>query len=154
MTPFGGALVVAGLTTPPQFPTLKARADALATSATFTKPPKVSSLAGNYEWFYLSKDGQYSRESRITLCRSGAFQRSGEMAGSGAAGSAVVDHGNHGTWAATGDASSGTLTLTYGSGASESLPFRVSTRPQDRSAYGPGVTIGDTLYQKTGPGDC
>ena len=154
MTPFGGALVVAGLTTPPQFATLKARTDALAASATFTRPPKVSSLAGNYEWFYLSKDGQYSRESRITLCQSGAFQRRGEMAGSGSSGSAVVDHGNSGTWSATGDAMSGTVTLTYANGASESLPYQVSARPQDRSAYGPGVTIGSTLYQKTGPGGC
>lgn len=154
LTPFGGALVVAGITTPPQFATVKARADALAASASFTKPPKVSSLAGNYEWFYLSKDGRYSRESHITLCQSGAFRRSGEMAGSGSAGSAVVDHGNGGTWSATGDASSGTLTLIYGDGASESLHYTVSTRPADRSAYGPGVNIGGTLYQKTGPGGC
>lgn len=154
MTPYGGALVVAGLTTPPQFPTLKARADALAASATFSKPPKVSSLAGNYQWFYLSKDGQYSREARITLCQGGSFERFGEMAGSGSAGSAVVDHGNRGSWSATGDASSGTLTLTYGDGSSESLPYQVSHRPEDRSAYGPGVTIGSTLYQKTGPGGC
>ncbi|MCC7072971.1 MAG: hypothetical protein IT383_16730 [Deltaproteobacteria bacterium] len=154
MTPFGGALVVAGITTPPQFATVKARADALAAAARVTKPPEVSSLAGNYEWFYLSKDGRYSRESRITLCQGGAFRRSGEMAGSGAAGSAVVDHGNGGTWSATGDANAGTLTLTYGDGATESLQYTVSTRPADRSAYGPGVNIGGTLYQKTGPGGC
>ncbi len=154
MTPYGGALVVAGLTTPPQFPTIKARVDALAASATFKKPPKVSSLAGNYEWFYLSKDGGYSRESRITLCQGGSFRRSGEMAGSGGAGSAVVNHGNSGTWSAIGDDASGTLTLTYGDGATESLPYAVSMRPADRSAYGPGVTIGGTLYQKTGPGGC
>ncbi|MBI1946662.1 MAG: hypothetical protein HYS27_13270 [Deltaproteobacteria bacterium] len=154
MTPFGGAPVVAGLTTPPQFATVKARADALAASASFTRPPKVSTLAGDYQWFYLSKDGQYSREARITLCQSGAFRRSGEMAGSGDSGSAVVDHGSGGRWSAVGDAQSGTITLTYGSGASEALPFSVSTRPADRSAYGPGVTIGGTLYQKTGPGGC
>lgn len=154
MTPFGGALVVAGLTTPPQFGTVRARADALAASATFTRPPKVSTLAGDYQWFYLSKDGRYSREARITLCQSGTFRRSGEMAGSGASGSAVVDHGSSGRWSATGDAAAGTLTLSFGDGATESMPFSVSTRPADRSAYGPGVDIGGTLYQKTGPGGC
>lgn len=37
---------------------------------------------------------------------------------------------------------------------SETLEYRVSRDPKDRSGYGPGVTIGSTKYQKTGPGTC
>lgn len=154
MSQFGGAVVVTGLTTRPMYPTLEARTDAIAQSVTFRAPPRNASLAGNYEYVYVSKSGSYSRESRITLCQSGRFAKSGEMAGASHAGSAVTSQQNGGTWQAAGDGYNGTLTLTWGNGAVTTLQYRVSQNPKDRSSYGAGVQIGDTLYQKTGPGGC
>lgn len=154
LTPFGGALSVSGLTTPPQYATLKARTDAIAASATFKKPPKVSGLAGRYEFIYVSKVGSYSREASLWLCSSGRFSRKGEMYGSGDSGQAFVAKGNSGSWSATGDASGGTLTLTFDDGSVATVPFAVSTNPADRSAYGPGVRFGNDLYQKSGDGGC
>jgi hypothetical protein len=153
LSQFGGGLVVTGFTTRPMYATLAARTDAIATSATFRAPPRNAGLAGNYEYVYVSKSGSYSRESKITLCQSGRFTRSGEMAGSGSAGSAVTSRQNGGTWQATGDGA-GIITLTWNNGGVTTLNYRVSTNPKDRSGYGPGVQIGDTLYQKTGPGGC
>jgi hypothetical protein len=154
MSQFGGAVVVTGFTTRPMYATLEARTDAIAQSVSFRAPPRNASLAGNYEYVYVSKSGSYSRESRITLCQSGRFTKSGEMAGSGSAGSAVTSRQNGGTWQATGDGFNGIITLTWGNGAVSTLNYRVSQDPKDRSGYGPGVQIGDTLYQKTGPGGC
>jgi hypothetical protein len=161
---FGGALVVLGLTSAEQYPTLKARTEALAQSVSFTAPkmPKGADvLAGRYEFFYISPNGGYSRQSKIILCSDGRFSKGGEMAGSGKFGSetptnwgAATNHNNDGTWSSQGDALAGTITLTYGSGQSEILEYRVSQDPKDRSVHGPGVTIGSTKYQKTGPGTC
>jgi hypothetical protein len=153
-TPHGGALSVSGLTSPAQYATLKARTDAVAASATFKKPPRVSGLAGRYDFIYVSKVGSYSREATLVLCGSGRFSRKGELAGSGDSGQAFVARGNSGTWTAVGDASGGTLTLTFDDGSAATVPFSVSTRPADVSAYGPGVRFGNDLYQKTGDGGC
>jgi uncharacterized membrane protein YphA (DoxX/SURF4 family) len=154
LSQFGGGLVVTGFTTRPMYATLAARTDAIATTATFRAPPRNAGLAGNYEYVYVSKSGSYSRESKITLCQSGRFTKSGEMAGSGSAGSAVTSRQNGGTWQATGDGAAGILTLTWNNGAVSTFNYRVSQDPRDRSSYGAGVQIGDTLYQKTGPGGC
>ena len=154
MSQFGGAVVVTGLTTRPMYATLEARTDAIAQSVTFRAPPRNGSLAGSYQYVYVSKSGSYSRESRITLCQSGRFTRSSEMAGSGGAGSAVTSRQGGGTWQASGDGLSGTITLTWGNGTSSTLPYRVSQDPKDRSGFGPGVQIGEATYQKTGPGGC
>ena len=153
-TGFGGAVVVYGFTSPAQYAGLKPRADSVAQTSTFKQPPKVSGLAGNYQFFFISKDGGYSREAKLTLCQSGRFQKSGEMAGSGDAGSAVSSHGNGGSWSAVGDTMGGTLTLTFGDGSQTTLPWRVSTNPADRSSSGAAVRFGSDLYQKTGPGGC
>jgi hypothetical protein len=154
LSQFGSAVVVTGFTTRPHYATLQARTDAIAQSVSFRAPPRNGSLAGNYEFVYVSRSGSYSREARLTLCQSGRFSKSGEMAGSGSAGSAVTARQNGGTWQATGDAFTGQLTLTWGNGTSTTLPYRVSQDPKDRSGYGPGVVFGDTLYQKTGAGGC
>lgn len=156
LTPHGGALSVVGLTTPDQYATLAARVDAVARGTTFTKPPKpkAGALAGDYQFIHVSKSGIYSREASLRLCRSGRFQKRGEMAGAGGAGSAVTWHGDAGTWTATGDASAGTLTLTFDGGGSVDIPYQTSTNTSDRSAYGAGVRFGSDLYQKTGAGDC
>jgi hypothetical protein len=61
---------------------------------------------------------------------------------------------NGGIWRSQGDAREGQITLLYKSGQSETLPYRVSQDPRDRSGYGPAVTIGPTKYQKSGPGNC
>jgi hypothetical protein len=151
---FGGAVVVTGLTTSAQYPTLAARTDAIARSIAFRAPPRTAPIAGHYEFVYVSRSGGYSREAKIVLCQSGRFTRSGEMAGSGAAGSAVTANRNGGTWQAVGDASAGTLTLTWADGTTSTLRYEASQNPKDRSAYGPALRIGDTLYQKTGSGGC
>ena len=151
---FGGAMIVMGITTAAQYPALASRAEAVARSVRFRKPPKAAPIAGNYEYIYVSRVGSYSRESRITLCQSGRFSKSGEMAGSGAAGSAFTSHGDSGTWTADGDASGGTLTLMWSDGSVSTMPYRVSTDPKDRGGYGPGLFIGDVLYQMTGAGGC
>jgi len=154
LSKFGSAVVVTGLTTRAQYPTLAARTDAIAQSVSFRAPPGNASIAGNYEFVYVSRTGSYSRESKITLCQSGRFTRSGEMAGAGAAGSAATSNRRAGTWQAVGDGAAGTLRLRWGDGSSSTLPYRVSQDPRDRSAHGPGMRIGDTLYQKTGNGGC
>jgi hypothetical protein len=151
---YGGAVVVTGLTTPEHYPTLAARTEAVARAVTFREPPRTAQIAGDYQFIYVSKSGSYSREARITLCQSGRFTRSGEMAGSGAAGSAVTSNRNGGTWQAVGDASAGTITLTFGDGTVSTLPYQASQDPKDRSAYGAALRVGGTLYQKTGPGGC
>mgnify|MGYP000877327870 CR=1 FL=1 len=155
-SPSGRAVVVTGFTTRPQYATLAARTDAIAQSVTFRAQAQGGggSLAGNYEYVYVSRSGSYSRASRLTLCQSGRFTRSGELAGSGSAGSAVTSSRNGGTWRASGDAFAGQVTLTWGDGTTTVLPYRVSQDPKDRSGWGPGVQIGDTLYQKTGNGGC
>jgi hypothetical protein len=150
----GSAVVVTGLTTRAQYATLAARTDAIAQSVNFRAPPRNAALAGNYEFVYVSRSGSYSRESRLTLCQSGRFTRSGELAGSGSAGSAVTSRQSGGTWQATGDGFAGQVTLTWGDGTVSTLPYRVSQDAKDRSFYGPGVQIGDTLYQRTGNGGC
>ncbi|MBI5067226.1 MAG: hypothetical protein HZB56_03230 [Deltaproteobacteria bacterium] len=150
----GGAVVVLGLTTRAQYAALAARVDALGRSVTFRAPPRGTAIAGDYQFIYVSKVGSYSREARLVLCRSGRFQSSGEMAGSGSAGSAVVSRGNGGTWTAAGDATSGSLTLTWSGGGTTTLRYQASQDPRDRSGWGPALRIGDTLYQKAGPGDC
>lgn len=149
----GGAVVLLALTTPPQFARLQARADALARSVVFTAAPKAAPIAGDYQYFYMASGGGYSRESRLTLCASGRFRISGELAGSGAAGSAYTSNDQGGSWSATGDASGGTLVL-QGDGGTRSLPWRVSTNPRDRSGYGPALYLGNDLYQKVGEGRC
>ena len=164
LSQFGGGLVVFGLTSAEQYPTLKARTEAVAHSVSFTAPkmPKgAEALAGHYEYSFYSPTGGYSRQSKITLCSNGRFSKGGEMAGSGQVGSqaptnwgAATNHNNGGTWNSQGDALQGTITLNYGNGQSETLEYRVSQDPQDRSGYGAGVTIGSTKYQKTGYGNC
>ncbi len=151
---FGGAVVVIGITSAAQYPTLAARTEAIARSISFRAPPKTPPIAGNYEYVYVSRSGSYSREAKITLCRSGRFTRSGEMAGSGAEGSAVTANRNGGTWQAVGDENAGNITLTWDDGGTSTLTYQVSRNPSDRGAYGPGMRIGDTLYQKTGDGGC
>jgi hypothetical protein len=151
---YGGALVVTGVTTTEHYPTLAARTEAVARAVAFREPPRTAQIAGDYQFVYVSKSGSYSREARVTLCQSGRFTRSGEMAGAGSAGSAVTSNRNGGTWQAVGDAFAGTITLTFGDGTVTSLPYRASQDPKDRSAYGPALRVGDTLYQKTGPGGC
>jgi len=151
---YGGAVVITGLTTPEHYPTLADRTEAVARAVTFREPPRTAQIAGDYQFIYVSKSGSYSREARVTLCQSGRFTRSGEMAGAGSAGSAVTSNRNGGTWRAVGDASAGTITLTFGDGTVTTLPYRASQDPKDRSAYGAALRVGDTLYQKTGPGGC
>jgi hypothetical protein len=148
---------VLGLTTAEKYATLKARTEAVAQSVSFSAPkmPKGADvLAGRYEYVYVSPVGGYTREAKITLCADGRFSKGGEMAGSGAGWGAVNNHNNGGTWSSQGDALSGQITLTYNNGQSETLQYRVSQDPKDRGGYGPGVTIGSTKYQKSGPGNC
>jgi hypothetical protein len=164
LSSFGGGLVVFGVTAADKYPTLKARTEAVAHSVSFTAPkmPKSAEvLAGRYEYVYVSPTGGYSRESKITLCSDGRFSKGGEMAGSGRFGyeaptnwGAAPSHDNGGTWSSQGDATQGTIILNYNGGQSETLEYRVSQDPKDRSPYGSGVTIGSTKYQKTGPGQC
>jgi hypothetical protein len=111
-------------------------------------------VAGRYEFVHVSPSGGYSREAAITLCRSGRFTRRGELSGSGGAGSAATSRREGGTWRAAGSAAAGTLTLTWGDGTSTTPQYRASQNANDRSAYGPALHIGDTLYQKTGDGGC
>jgi hypothetical protein len=154
---FGGGLAIFGLTTADKYATVKARAEAVAQSVSFSAPkmPKGADvLAGRYEYVYVSPVGGYTREAKITLCADGRFSKGGEMAGSGANWGAVNNHNNGGTWSSQGDALVGQITLTYNNGQSETLQYRVSQDPKDRGGYGPGVTIGSTKYQKTGPGNC
>lgn len=152
---WGGAAVVFGLTDEAHFAGLRPRVEEIAKSLRFREPKAPQGaevLAGRFEYVYVSKSGSYSREAKITLCADGRFTKGGELAGSGSAGSAVSAHNNGGTWSSEGDGESGQLTLLYGNGATETLPYRVSRDPRDRSAYGPAVSIGDTKYQRTG--DC
>lgn len=158
---YGGALVVAGLTTPDKYPTLKARVEQLAANVTMSKPKEVpgGGLAGAYAFIYVSKMGSYSREAYLTLCRSGRFTRRGEMIGSaelsgGARGNAFAGSNNAGTWKAMGDANSGTLILNFGDGSTGQVNYKASHNPKDRSAYGAAIYFGNDLYQKTGAGDC
>jgi hypothetical protein len=152
---FGGAAVVVGLTTPPQFAQLQARVDALARSLVFSAPPKAAPIAGDYQFFHISQGGGYSREARLTLCASGRYTTGGELSSSGAAGALTSSAGaNGGTWSATGDATGGTLLLQSAAGGTRSLPYRVSTNPRDRSGYGAALYFGNDLYQKTGDGRC
>lgn len=150
---WGGAAVVFGLTDEAHFAGIRSRVEAVAESVRFSEPKKAKGadlLSGRFEYVYVSKTGSYSREAKITLCADGRFSKGGELAGSGAAGSAVTAHNNQGTWSAEGDGDSGQLTLLYANGTSETLPYRVSHDPRDRSAFGPAVSIGDTKYQRTG----
>ena len=148
----GGALVVAGLTTADSYANLKARVEQLASTVVMVKPKEVAggALAGAYAFIYVSKSGSYSRESYLTLCRSGRFTRRGELAGSGDQGSATTANRNAGTWKAEG----GALILEFGDGTSAQVPYKVSDDPKDRSGYGAGVWFGTDLYQKSGAGDC
>jgi len=151
---FGSAVVVLGLTTPAQFDNLRSRTEALARSIAFKSPPKAAPITGQYQFIYVSKVGSYSRESSLTLCASGRFSKSGEMSGSGSAGSAYVGRGNSGTWSAVGDGDAGTVTLNWSGGGTSTLSYRVSTNPRDRSGWGPAIRFGNDLYQKTGNGNC
>jgi hypothetical protein len=153
----GSALSVVGLTTAAKYPTLKARVDQLAQTVRFSPPkapPAASFLAGSYWYYHGSSSGSYSRENKLTLCTDGQFFRGGEMMGSGSAGSAATAHQNGGRWTAVGNPLSGTVTLTYGSGETETLEYVVSQDPKDRSAHGPAVSFGRYKYQKTGSGQC
>jgi hypothetical protein len=157
LSPFGGAAVAMGLTTPEKFPALRARVEELWRTFRFSEPKAPNGaalLAGRFEYVYVSKNGGYSRESRITLCADGRFTKNGELAGSGSAGSAFTAHGDGGSWISEGDAENGQLVLTYGGGGAETLAYRVSHDPRDRSAFGPAVVIGNTKYQRTGNGEC
>lgn len=153
---YGGALVVAGLTTPDKYATLKSRVEQLAATVVMQKPKEVpgGGIAGAYAFMYFSKSGGYSRESYITLCRSGRFTRKGEMIGSGDNGTAFAGSNNGGTWKAQGDGNGGTLILNWGDGTSSQLHYKTSFNPKDRSGYGNAIWIGNDLYQKTGAGDC
>lgn len=151
---FGGAVVVVGLTTPPQFSKLQASTEALSRSISFQAPPKAAPIAGQYQYVHVSKVGSYSREASLTLCASGRFTQRGEMSGSGSAGSAFSGNGGGGTWSAVGDGMAGSLTLVFNGGGSSTLPYRVSTNPGDRSSSGPAVQFGNDLYQKAGDGNC
>ncbi len=150
----GGAVVVLALTTPAQFARLQSRADALARSIVFSAAPKAAPIAGDYQFIHVSQSGSYSREARLTLCVSGRYRSSGEMAGSGAAGSAYTGTGQGGSWSASGDASGGSLVLQPDGAGARSVPWRVSTNPRDRSGWGPALYIGNDLYQKVGEGRC
>ena len=152
-----GALVVFGLTTVEKYPTLKARTEQVAQSVSFFAPKVAKGadvLAGRYQYFYVSKSGGYSRSSKITLCSDGRFNEGGEMSGSGADYSVGTQRGNGGTWTSSGDASQGTVTLTYGNGEVSNQSYAVSMDPKRRSGFGPGVNIGSTAYERTGNGDC
>lgn len=156
-TRHGGALIVAGLTTPPQYGRLKSRVDALAASATFRAPKKIKGdfLAGHYQYYsQLGGSSSYSHEGRINLCVDGRFNRGGETYSSGSAGTATASNDSSGSWSAEGDALAGQVTLRYASGETEVLSYRVSQDPKDRSYYGAAVAFDGRTYQKTGGGAC
>lgn len=157
LSPQNDALVVFGITTPEQYTPLKAHVEAVAKSVVMTAPvvPKGGQvLAGHYEYVYVSPTGGYTREAKITLCADGRFNKGGEMSGGGDRWGAATNHNNGGRWSSVGDGMQGSITLTYNNGQSETLNYRVSQDPRDRSAYGAGMVIGPTKYQKTGTGDC
>lgn len=161
MSPYGSALIVVGLTTAERYANLKTRVEQLASTVVMSKPKEAPAgdLAGAYAFIYVSKVGSYSRESYITLCKSGRFTRRGEMVGSGKVaegvqGNAYSGNAGGGSWKAQGDASGGTLLLQFSDGGTAEVPYKVSTDPKDRSGYGPAVWIGNDLFQKNGSGDC
>ena len=159
VSPFGDAAVVLGLTTAEKYAQLRPRVDALAASLAFTQPktpPVKDFLAGQY-WAYSgssSSGGSYSRESKLFLCADGTFGTNRETQSSGSAGTYGGQGRGGGRWSADGDEFQGTVILTYGNGAREQMNYVTSTNPKDRSAYGPAVRFGGTLYQKGGDGSC
>jgi hypothetical protein len=156
---FGSAVIVLGLTTEANYPNLKRRTDELAATISFSErkvPPVVDYLAGKY-WRYSGSStysGSYSSEASFTLCDDGSFRKGGETYSSGQAGIAAGQSGNAGRWTADGDENQGVTILTYANGQSERLEYVVSQDPKDRSGYGPGVSFGGRLYQRTGGGSC
>ncbi len=156
---FGDAAVVLGLTTEDKYPQLKSKVDAMSASLAFTQPktpPAKDFLAGQY-WAYSGSStygGSYSRESKLFLCSDGTFGSNRETQSSGSGGTYGGQGRGGGRWSADGDEYRGTVTLMYGNGAREQMEYVTSTNPKDRSAYGPAVRFGGTLYQKGGDGSC
>jgi hypothetical protein len=148
-TPFGDAAVFLGLTTAEKYAGLKPRVDALAASASFTQPkipPANVAIAARYSYIYVSSSGgSYSRQDNVSLCSNGTFYRSGEMAGSGSAGSAVTSRQNGGRWTADGDGQNGTVTLQYGNGSVERLRYQKS---------GLDIVLNGRKYGRLGDGNC
>lgn len=148
-TPFGDAAVFLGVTTAEKYATLKTRVEALAASASFTQPkipPANVAIAARYMYIYVSTSGgSYSREDKLSLCANGTFFRGGEMAGSGAAGSAVTSRQNGGTWSADGDGQNGTVYLRYGNGSVEQLRYQKS---------GLDIVLNGKKYGRWGDGSC
>ena len=156
---FGDAVVVMGLTTEDKYPQLKSKVDAMSASLAFTPPktpPVKDFLAGQY-WAYSGSStysGSYSRESKLFLCADGSFGTNRETHSSGSGGIFGGQGGGGGRWTAEGDETRGVVTLHHGNGGQEQLEYVTSTNPKDRSAYGPAVRFGSTLYQKAGDGSC
>jgi hypothetical protein len=165
MSTFGDAVIVLGITTPPQAAALRPRVEQVAASLAFAKPrelPAASFLAGDY-WVYSGSSG-YSTERKLTLCQDGRFHRGSESGGSGRLTNqygdvtgtygAVGTTGGAGRWSASGDQRSGTLILQGADGRTDEVPYVVSQDRADQSGYGPAVSFGGIKYQRTGDGSC
>ena len=148
-SPFGDAAVVMGLTTEEKYPQLKARTEDAAATIAFTQPklpPVNQMIAGNYYYIYVSKSGgTYSREDKLMLCANGMFSRGGEMYGNFNTGSAASQSANSGTWRADGNGQTGSITLMYRNGKSETMRYQKS---------GQDIVLNGKKYGANGNGAC
>jgi hypothetical protein len=112
-------------------------------------------ITGNYYYFSSSQVVSASSEESLVLCVDGRFRQTGEFSASGTRDSggntgwgAASQGGNGGRWTISGDRQSGTITLTYGNGATRSVPYRVGSQAEQTMYFG------QRMYAYAGVADC
>jgi hypothetical protein len=145
-SPFGDAAVVLGMTTEEKYAGLRPRVETIASSFQFSPPqapPVLEAIAG--QWFYISSSSFGSSERYLNLCSDGRYSERSDIYSSGSAGTAYGEGGNTAQWAADGDESQGTVTVTYPNGETSQFQYR-------RDAG--GLNVGGRKYARYGDGSC
>ena len=145
-SPFGDAAVVLGMTTEEKYAGLKPRVEAIASSFQFSPPqapPVLEAIAG--QWFYISSSSFGSSERYLNLCSDGRYSERSDIYSSGSAGTGYGESGNSAQWAADGDESQGTVTVTYPNGETSQFQYRRESG---------GLYVGGRKYARYGDGSC
>jgi hypothetical protein len=89
-------------------------------------------ITGTYYYFSSSMVVSAASERSLVLCADGRFRTSGEFSASGtnAAWGAASQGENGGRWTISGDRQAGTITLTFGSGTTQSVRYQVDSQAE------------------------
>ena len=112
-------------------------------------------ITGNYYSYSSSMVVSASSERSLALCVDGQFRMTGQFSASGSRDSggntgwgSVSEGGNAGSWTISGDRQSGTITLAFANGTTQSVSYRVGSQ-SDQTMY-----FDNIMYAYAGAAEC